>query len=234
MKYQGSKNRIAKEILSVILNDERVKDCKYWVEPFVGGANMIDKVPDSFIKIGSDSNEYLIEMFKAIQNDWIPPENISEWDYNDIKKNKDEYEKYLVGFVGIGCSFAGKWFGGYARGGTRNYCRESRDNLLKQWDGISNIDFEYGKYDKISIPENSIIYCDPPYQGTTKYQNSFNHDEFWIWCDKMVNDGYVVYVSEYNAPDDWKCVWQKEINSSLDLNTGSKKAVEKLFTKIPL
>lgn len=50
MKYQGSKNRIAKDLLKVILADERVKNCKYWVEPFVGGANMIDKVPDNFKK----------------------------------------------------------------------------------------------------------------------------------------------------------------------------------------
>ena len=29
--------------------------------------------------------------------------------------------------------------------------------------------------------------------------------------------------------DDFECVWQKEIVSSLTQNTGSKKAVEKLF-----
>ena len=36
MKYMGSKNRIAKYILPIMLKDR--KPNQYWVEPFVGGA----------------------------------------------------------------------------------------------------------------------------------------------------------------------------------------------------
>ena len=46
----------------------------------------------------------------------------------------------------------------------------------------------------------------------------------------MNKQGHKVFVSEYNAPEDFKCVWEKEINSSLTKDTGSKKATEKLFT----
>ena len=46
----------------------------------------------------------------------------------------------------------------------------------------------------------------------------------------MKNLGHQVFVSEYSMPEDFKCVWQKEIVSSLTQDTGSKKAVEKLFT----
>ena len=74
--------------------------------------------------------------------------------------------------------------------------------------------------------------CDPPYEGTTKYKDDFNHTEFWDWCRDMASKGYIIFVSEYNAPKDFECVWQKEIVSSLTQNTGSKKAVEKLF-KLP-
>ena len=42
MKYMGSKARIAKYILPIILKDRKEGQC--YVEPFVGGANMIDKV----------------------------------------------------------------------------------------------------------------------------------------------------------------------------------------------
>ena len=38
MKYMGSKNRIAKYILPIILKDR--KEGQWYVEPFVGGANM--------------------------------------------------------------------------------------------------------------------------------------------------------------------------------------------------
>ena len=42
MKYMGSKNKIAKDILSIILKYRTPE--QYYVEPFVGGCNTIDKV----------------------------------------------------------------------------------------------------------------------------------------------------------------------------------------------
>jgi len=84
-------------------------------------------------------------------------------------------------------------------------------------------------YLDLHIPENSLIYCDPPYKRTTKYKDVFSHADFWQWCRAKANDGHIVFVSEYNAPDDFECVWQKEIVTSLTQDTGSKKAVEKLF-----
>lgn len=42
MKYMGSKARHAKELLPIILKDHTPD--MWYVEPFVGGANMIDKV----------------------------------------------------------------------------------------------------------------------------------------------------------------------------------------------
>jgi DNA adenine methylase len=42
MKYMESKNRIAKYILPIMLAERDPE--QWWVEPFVGGANMIDKV----------------------------------------------------------------------------------------------------------------------------------------------------------------------------------------------
>ena len=51
--------------------------------------------------------------------------------YDYIRTHKDE-DHVLTGFVGFGCSFGGKWFGGYARnaGGT-NYAAQSKRSLLK-------------------------------------------------------------------------------------------------------
>lgn len=64
MKYMGSKNRHAKDLLPIILKDRR--DDQWYVEPFVGGFNMIDKVPG--LRLANDSHYYLIELFRAIQN----------------------------------------------------------------------------------------------------------------------------------------------------------------------
>ncbi len=231
MKYMGSKNRYAKEILPIILKDR--KEGQWYVEPFCGGCNIIDKVKEN--RIANDINYYLIEMFKALQLGWKPPENISELEYNDIRNNKDKYEPFLVGFVSIGCSYSGKEWGGYARGNDnkgnpRNYCLESRNNILNQYELLKDVSFYNKDYYELEIPENSIIYCDPPYKGTTKYKDNFNHDKFWDWCRLMSISGHNVYISEYNAPEDFKCLWQKEVYNSLTKNTGGKKGIEKLFT----
>jgi len=50
MKYMGSKNRITKDILPIILNNR--KENQYFVDLFVGGANLIDKVDG--LRIGCD------------------------------------------------------------------------------------------------------------------------------------------------------------------------------------
>lgn len=61
MKYMGSKARVAKHILPIILKDR--KPDQPYVEPMVGGANSIDKVDG--IRIGGELNEYIAEMWIA-------------------------------------------------------------------------------------------------------------------------------------------------------------------------
>ena len=56
MKYMGRKNRIAKHILPIMLKETEEKGYSTWVEPFVGGGNMIDKVPSEYKRIGADLN----------------------------------------------------------------------------------------------------------------------------------------------------------------------------------
>jgi DNA adenine methylase len=61
------------------------------------------------------------------------------------------------------------------------------------------------------------------------YGSSFDSDKFWEWCREKAREGHTLYISEYNAPDDFSCIWQKDINSSLS-SVKSKKVTEKLFT----
>ena len=67
-----------------------------------------------------------------------------------------------------------------------------------------------------------------------EYKDDFSHGAFWQWCRNKAKEGHKVFVSEYNAPKDFECLWQKEIVSSLTKETGSKTGVEKLFTQMVL
>ena len=227
MKYMGSKNRIAKEILPIMLEK---RESRTWVEPFVGGANMIDKVQGK--RIGADINPYLIDALIAIRDYVIDlPKNNKEFteeNYKELRKN-DNY-KYK-GYAGFAFSYSGKWLGGWCRDGLnkRDYVNESYKNAINQSPLLQDVILVNESYLDLQIPENSLIYCDPPYEGTTKYKDGFNHAEFWDWCRQKAKEGHIIFVSEYNAPNDFKCVWEKKIFSSLTKNTGSKVATERLF-----
>jgi DNA adenine methylase len=229
MKYMGSKNRFAKELLPIILKD-RTKG-QYYVEPFAGGMNLIDKVEGN--RIANDIHTDLIEMWKALVSGWIPPLYVSEEDYKNAKSNKVKIDKALRGYIGFN-SYGGKWFAGYRRDkqGKRDYWQEHYNNIMKQVPKLKGVKFENTSFTDLDIPESSIIYCDPPYEGTTKYNSKFDHILFWDWVRTKSKQGNKVYVSEYNAPSDFVCVWQKDAKSTFSANGvvgGTKKSTERLF-----
>jgi DNA adenine methylase len=238
MKYMGSKNRIAKHILPIILKDR--KEGQWYVEPFVGGANLIDKVEGN--RFGADSNKYLIRALEYIRDD-TPPENSQQFNEDcykaaaDFVRGKLEtsfFSEGLTGFALIAYSFGAKWCGGWSRGKNskgeqRDYVAEQYRAAVKQKPLLKGVAFAVMDYKNLGLVDNSIVYCDPPYKGTTKYKDDFNHDVFWEWCRLTVIAGHKVFVSEYSAPADFVCVWQHELNVSVAKDGGHKKATEKLF-----
>jgi len=226
MKYMGSKNKYAKHILPIMLSN-RDKD-QYWVEPFVGGGNSIDKVNGN--RIGADINKNVIDALISIRDNCKDlPKSNKDFTEEDYKNLSPSYAYY--GYAGFAFSYAGKWKGGWCRDkqNKRDYVAEAYRNALKQSSFLFGVDFKNCSYDSLSIPNESIIYCDPPYENTTKYELNFNHNKFWEWCINKGKEGHTVFVSEYKAPDAFECVWEKTVPSSLTKNTGGKIATEKLF-----
>lgn len=231
MVYMGSKNRIAKDIIPFMtpfLNGEN-----YFIDAFCGGCNLIDKI-DYPNRIANDKNEYLIELFKYLQDDGNLPLEISKEEYYKVKADKDNYPKWYVGFIGFICSFRGKFFDCYipiikeTSSGCRKYQIEHIENIKKQIHKLQNVKFLNCNYEDLEIKKGDIVYCDPPYQNTKKYKNSINYDVFWEWCRLTTKRGSKVFISEYSAPDDFKCIWVKKLKKALP--TGDTLvATEKLF-----
>jgi DNA adenine methylase len=229
IKYVGSKARILKHILPTI--QQYADAASAYVEPFVGGANVICKVKHNR-KWENDNHPNLILLLRSIANGWIPPTVVTEEDYKRTKEKYNNGESGpLIGFTGFCCSYSGKWWGGYARGEGRNYAEEASKHLVKQAPSLKDIFFSCTDYKQMTIPSGSLIYCDPPYENTTKYSTGkFNHKEFWDWCRIMGNHGNTILVSEYSAPIDFDFILEVPgLCSSLTKQTGSKKATEKLF-----
>lgn len=249
MKYMGSKARVAKEILPFI--KQYRKGGQAYFEPFVGGCNLIDKVGGE--RGASDINPYLITMWEGLSKGWQPPKEISRDLYNSCRDiyNQQGFDvtsiprekQALIGYVGFNGSYGGRFYdGGYAgvtttkQGKVRNYPVEAYNNVIKQVVGIKEVDFLCGDYKDVNFVKPELIYCDPPYAGTKEYKaaqhSGFSSESFWSWCAEKVLQGHTVLVSEYNAPTDWVCVWEKQVSSSLRANgviSGDKKSVERLF-----
>ena len=63
-------------------------------------------------------------------------------------------------------------------------------------------------YEDYEFRDGDVVYCDPPYQGTgATYNRGFDNDKFWEWVRTC---NYPVYVSEYNAPEDFVSIWSKK------------------------
>lgn len=110
MRYLGSKAKIAKDIVPIIqsyIDNNSIE--QYW-EPFVGGANIIDKI-NCKVRVGTDIHPQLIALLQQAQTDIsVFPDTISEEEYKKVKNNKDKYPDWYVGLVGF-CSFGSKYWG---------------------------------------------------------------------------------------------------------------------------
>ena len=234
MKYMGGKNRIANKILPIILKDR--KEGQYYVELMAGGCNVIDKVKGN--RIASDKNEYLMEMWYELTEGETFIEKIPKDLYDKARtefnnNTTNEFTLAEIGWIGFMASYNGRFFDGGYNGNykKRDYTKESIDNIKKQIDSMKGVEFSSGNYNEIIIPKKSILYLDIPYKGTKQYTTSkdFNHLEFWEWCRNMTKQGHKVFISEYNAPKDFKCVWSGNIKSYMKAGR-SKDVTEKLFT----
>lgn len=230
MKYMGSKRRIAKEILPIILKDR--KEGQVFYDLFVGGGNLLDKVEGK--RVANDNNNYLIALFKEMQQENFEIPFVGEQKYKEIQKNKDDFPDWLVGYVGFQLSFGAKFFGGYRRdkAGVRDYENEAQQNLKAQQNLIRDVDFYCGSYDEVPLIPNSIIYCDIPYKNTTQYNTSknFDYEKFYSWCLEKRKEGHEIFISEYSMPKDrFECVWEKQVTNGLTVVGKQNKGVEKLF-----
>ena len=241
IKYMGSKSRITKDIVPIIqkyINDNEITS---YIEPFCGGANVIDKIKCKN-RIASDINLYLIALLKRVQNKEELYDDVPKELYDKVRasyNNKDNsFENWEYGNIGFLASYNGRFFdGGYAKSGYENlkngsqryrdYYNEAKNNILSQ--NLQGIIFINDDYRNLEA-NNSVIYCDPPYENQKQYANSlhFDYDEFWNYMRRWSKNNIVI-ISELNAPEDFECIWEKSVSRSIK-STDKSRDTEKLFT----
>ena len=94
----------------------------------------------------------------------------------------------------------------------------SPHDMFIETSNISYSDYAYRDVD--------VVYCDPPYKNTNDYGIRFDSDAFWEWARTR---SYPVYVSEYQAPEDFVSIWNKEKRVLLSRESLAAPRTEHLF-----
>jgi DNA adenine methylase len=220
MVYIGSKKAISHDIIPFILSSIAVRSGKRskkkketqeqklryqdftYIEPFVGGLNMMESIPPELKRLGFDVNQYLIAMWKGLQQGMKP---IANQDFNKeyYKKMYEEYKELLhydyssivnkgdvkdemfqkifnIGYAGFVGGYNGKFFGAFMENTTTNYGKVI---------GVKQKGRDY-------VDErSSSIYTQLPYvkDVTLQCTNCFKLFEYLISTDRVNPKRTIIY-----------------------------------------
>lgn len=97
------------------------------------------------------------------------------------------------------------------------------------WGGnFSNITSSVLDYAKVEIPNDSVIYCDIPYEDTNVYNKAegFDYERFYDWCEHQTQP---VFISSYQMPDDrFDCIEEFSHRSTLSA-TANNLVTERIY-----
>lgn len=237
MVYMGGKARIAKHIAPIV-NEAIKKSNGMLFEPFCGGCNITPYFEGRVF--ANDLNENLIYLFKEALAGRVFPEYITREMHAQARTGA--YDKALTAYILFCASFSGMYGRAYVgngypdpRGGKP---KDRQAELIKSFNktvealrGMPALTLSSRPYDELDIPDGSVIYCDPPYEGASGYKTGrFDHGRFWEWAEKM-SERNRVFVSEYSTRSNlFIPIWKKNINNSL--SRSSKQTTEVLFTSL--
>ena len=85
-------------------------------------------------------------------------------------------------------------------------------------------------YESVTIPEDSVIYCDIPYEGTDGYvekeKGGFDYERFYNWCERQTQP---VFISSYQMPEDrFDCIEEFTHRSTLSA-TANNLVTERIY-----
>lgn len=239
MVYMGSKNKISHYIVPILQKAIDDNNIKTYIEPFVGGANIIDKIQCEK-RIGYDRSDTLIALLSLAATDFdkvLKDGNRELWDKGKgYVKDGIMPEDMSLADIGAMEFFASYSNGGFPRGYAkntkeRNYFNEAYRNLEKQAPSLKDIEFGCQNYWELEPVSNAVIYVDPPYQGTKFYgyanQPKMDYEHFWNWCREISKNNFV-FISEQQAPEDFEIIWEKDVKRTTNKENNFK-ATEKLF-----
>jgi DNA adenine methylase len=212
MQYLGGKKRLSKHIAAVL--EAHRSDGQRFVDVFCGSLAVTAAMSDRGPRVANDGCAPLIVLYEAWREGWRPP-LITEDIYKQVKATQDPSDP-LTAFIGFGCSYGGKWFGGFAR--DKQHGRDFAATATRSLDRLIVGDFALSCLDftQLDIASRDLVYGDSPYKSTTAYGyfKSFDHAAYVRQLDtwSLVAD---VFASEYEAQSStWTLIAEWDVRKS--------------------
>lgn len=225
MQYQGGKTNLFQRHKWLDFWRSQLEGCTRFVDVMCGSGAVSVAVKRAFPRLEvvcNDAHPAVVPLLRAVGEGWQPPGTLDENEYNRVRREVPTSDP-LHGFAAFGCSFGGKYFGGFARGAEgRNYAKSARAALLKDASVLSQLAFSQVDYaalpQTLGVKPGDLWYVDKPYTGTAGYKGlpPFDDPRFWIWAAAFPGR---LLVSDFIAPDGWRPVYQ--VPRKVDISGGT-------------
>lgn len=198
-------------------------------EPFVGGFNVIPSIGRRITATCSDVHPGLKPFYDAIKAGWSPPQELGREEWERLRRDQ-KWSDPRTAFAGFAMSFGGVCFDTFAVDGDYCFASAAARAIERKRHLIEASEFLCCDFRHVPTVDEGVIYCDPPYRGAKGYKGTgpFDHSAFDRWCERKASQGHIVFVSEFEAPDDWELVWETRRQVSM-AREGRRERFDKLF-----
>lgn len=243
LPYLGSKNAIAKWVIDTLPSGET------FIDLFAGGcavthAAMLSDKYERFIANDISGTPYIF--LEAIRGEFDGYATVP--DREGFFMSDDVALKLLYSFGNDSRSYL--WGGHYellkvpasrmlsapSLHERRAYYRQFMKELsryvhevvqrLQGLEGLERLEVMVSDYRNVNIPDNAVVYADPPYRNTGHDYGGFDFEAFDEWLNTV---NHPVYVSEYDAPRGCVPIAERVRTGHLSPTNNSNKKIEKIF-----
>jgi DNA adenine methylase len=207
LRRLGNKKKIAKEI------QKHFPPHKIYIEPFFGAGGMFFNKPKAKYNIVNDLDSDVFNLFQVVMNQkeelekafYMMPIHSDLLEYWKNNEETDPIKKALRFLFLSNLTFMGT--GEAIRTGNENPKESLFKNIDLVFNTMYNVQFLNCDFERFFIEarikdiEKTLIYCDPPYLGTTdNYSNSFTEEQSESLFDTLEETGCKFAMSEFDHP----------------------------------
>ncbi len=224
--YAGGKGRLLKHFSNYLQRTD------VYVEPFFGGGSVfcyaknynlarryiVNDINPELIKIYRDIQDYaedIIVEVKDIEREYVKLSSNDRkykfWEESDLyRRNPSSGRLLFLLNTSFGCMWMRDRTTGIfdpSSGHNRRQCEGPSlisEFKLRLWHkALQDTEIVCGSYKKLAIPNDSLVFCDPPYLGAPDlyYSNFDNADqfEFFNWCNMLGQRASITVVHTNNT-----------------------------------